>query len=146
MKTQHRIRKIAKNVRTWAEELQNEKLFWDRDLGGMCAIASYELFKRLRRAKLKPVICVAPGHAFVQCKDLVIDVTATQFNSSNIFLVNSPSFRLKPIEIRKAKEASKVAHFWKPLIKINDKKTFVNEMQNWSRDEIHPELLNLMRS
>ena len=150
MKTQYRIKRIATNVRKWAEELQDQKLFWDNDLSGMCGIASYELFKRLRRAKLKPTMCFAyeiyhGGHAFIQCQNLVVDVTATQFTTYTEVgkdgMLTSHKLSHKPIEIRKIKEASQAAEFWRTSVKAISKTQILNEIKDWPDDEIHPDLI-----
>ena len=74
-----RIKRIANNVRKWAENNRG-KFKVKENLTGMCGIASYELFKRLSRAKLKPTLCHSYfGHAFIECNKHIIDVTATQF-------------------------------------------------------------------
>ena len=76
-----RIDRIAKNVRAWADELAEQCYPGvSRDLETLCAVASGELLKRLRRANFKPVIVFNDQHAFVVCNGHIVDVTATQYN------------------------------------------------------------------
>ena len=80
MTDKKRILKIATNVRLWGEE--NNKSGLDEGLSGLCGICSYEIFMRLRKAKLAPQIVFTTGHVWVFCKGFVVDVTATQFDDS----------------------------------------------------------------
>ena len=47
----------------------------------MCAIASADVFRRLKAAGFKPEIWFKPDHAFVHVNGYIVDVTATQFSS-----------------------------------------------------------------
>jgi hypothetical protein len=85
MNTLSRIRRIASNTRQWTEKLQkNKPMTFSSNLRQMCGIASYELFTRLKRAKLNPTLCYSyRGHAFILCHEYIVDVTATQFGPNN---------------------------------------------------------------
>lgn len=97
------IKAIAYDVRRWAECLYDTSCHedWSPDLCGLCAIASGELTNRLQAAGYPARIAIGFGHCWVEVCGYYLDVTATQFNSSQIFpdvvmtpLANVPS-RLK---------------------------------------------------
>lgn len=75
------VKAIAYEVREWAEG----KVEPSSDLCGMCAIASAELYRRLKKHGIESEIhlyddsesCTA--HVFLVVDDHVVDVTATQF-------------------------------------------------------------------
>jgi hypothetical protein len=77
------IRSVATSTRKWAEINRGH---FASDLGGMCAKAAAELFKRLTEKGVKCQIGYSRGiggHCYVIVLDViewVIDVTATQFN------------------------------------------------------------------
>jgi hypothetical protein len=77
-------RNIATEVRKWVSGtyVKNFENFGS-DLAGLCAIASYHLFKALRTAGINCwfVINKWNSHSFVLLEnDMVIDITATQFS------------------------------------------------------------------
>ncbi len=127
-----RIRKIASNTRQWAEELQRTHQIWDSDLACMCGIASYELFKRLKKAGLSPTICFAEnsyeGHAFIRCQGYTIDVTATQFGIKDKTVVMAN------------RDAEAYKWFWVPIEKIKTKTGLLKKLAGWPRYQIHPDL------
>lgn len=91
---------IALSTRKWAERIDRERYSTCWDLSGYCAIASAELHKRLKRAKIKNQIGVwenehSECHCFCIVDDHVVDVTATQFRP----------FWNKPVVIMHTKEA-----------------------------------------
>jgi len=51
----------------------------DEDLTGACAIASYVLYRVLRKLNVSAKFALGDNHCWVQCSDWVIDLTATQF-------------------------------------------------------------------
>lgn len=134
--TLNKIKRIARDVRVWAEKLQEEQQQWDDNLGCMCVIASYELFKRLHKARLDPTICFADcdnyGHAFIRCRGYVVDVTATQFarKIDKVSIVPIKGIDYKTFE------------FWKPGVKVKSKRRLLSEVSFWPRDQLHPELVN----
>lgn len=73
----------ARAVRVWAEGVARSTGRDAESLRGMCAIAAFELFERLRAdPKLRGraiVFAKSEFHAFVMVDGLVVDVTATQF-------------------------------------------------------------------
>jgi hypothetical protein len=93
-----RIREVAQEVREWAETLKGVRL---TELCGYCAIASAELYKRLKRQGIGAEICVAHAptnacsHVFLIVEDQVVDVTATQF----------PEFHYERVVIMHEREA-----------------------------------------
>lgn len=78
-------------VRTLASRVRKAVKKWvypnpaisHRRLAGACGIASYTLYKALKRKGYNPnLVCWVSqfgGHAWVELGDIVIDVTATQF-------------------------------------------------------------------
>lgn len=79
---QNKIFQIAKQTRLWAEATAKRYKF-PADLCGMCCIASRYLFRALKRAGYRPKIALRlsswDSHAFIICKNLIIDITASQF-------------------------------------------------------------------
>ena len=75
-----RVRQIATNVRRWAERKNDRLDMFYSDLCGMCAIASAELFCRLKNEGFKPVLVHAFGHVYVELEGYIVDVTCTQFS------------------------------------------------------------------
>jgi len=78
---------IAHDVRLDMEMYAEDNDF-PKDLTGLCAIASSELFTRLKRKGLSPVICLnvldsCDCHVFVVVEDHIVDITATQFGKYN---------------------------------------------------------------
>ena len=78
------LRAIAQQVRSWAESYAHKNDgFTIRDLTGMCAIASGELWRRLHIQGQKATICMyddfGDSHVFVLYNGYLIDLTATQF-------------------------------------------------------------------
>jgi len=132
--TLSKIKRIAKDVRKWAERLQEQEQLWDNNLGCMCAIASYELFKRLRKARLDPTICFTNGddggHAFISCQGHIVDVTATQFTR-----------KIPKVIVIPVKEIDYMTYeFWRPGTRAKSKKRFLDEISGWPSYQIHPEL------
>jgi hypothetical protein len=83
------IRKIATQVRHWAEELAVANTYdFFPNLSGLCAIASAELWDRLTaggaEARIVANELYGEGHCFVMIDDIMIDVTATQFGQQKI--------------------------------------------------------------
>jgi len=78
---------IAYAVRDWAEDSSRKNLKVDEthevSLRGWCAVASGELWRRLKRAGIDSVIHMwvedVSAHVFVVVDDMVVDVTASQF-------------------------------------------------------------------
>ena len=92
----HAIKRIAREIRQWAELRRPRR--WDPNLGGMCAIAARELFRRLKIAGFKPVIVYTKDHAFIRIRNYIVDVTATQFNTQWI-LNQRDGKKYKPVEV-----------------------------------------------
>jgi hypothetical protein len=72
------IMQQASLSREWAENARPDV---SETLCGMCAIASADVFRRLKVAGFKPEIWFKPDHSFVHVKGYIVDVTATQFDS-----------------------------------------------------------------
>jgi len=109
------IGSVAAAVREWAERMQAELGHWADDLGGMCAVASYELFLALRRRGVDAAFAHNPGHAFVIVADRVVDITATQFDEEAVL-------------IRRLDEAS--GH-WKVRHRSRSPRQIKQTLRNW---------------
>lgn len=70
---------VAHQTRKWAEKHKPHEVAGH--LGGMCGIASAELFLRLKRRGIKSVIVMNKwgNHVFLRANGIIYDVTATQF-------------------------------------------------------------------
>lgn len=83
---------IASDVRKWAENYARNYGF-KKNLTGLCAIASAELHKRLKKAGIDTVIGMAQTekkrcHVFLIVEDVfILDVTATQFSKETFYRV-----------------------------------------------------------
>jgi len=79
---------ILRETRAWAEEVQAQFPFdYGDDLCGLCAVASKELFTRLKANGFKDVLIACNDcHCFVIYKGRVLDVTATQFRKPAIYI------------------------------------------------------------
>jgi hypothetical protein len=81
---QHRtIYNAARRARRWTEKN------WRRyravgDMCGMCGVSSTYLLKLLKKEGIRARIMAGDGHAYVQYKGYIIDVTATQFGNGKI--------------------------------------------------------------
>jgi len=87
MKPPIRFMEICRKAREWAEKYAREKTDFDRDLCGLCAIASAKLHVMLKRAKYETTIVYGDGHVFLLWEDHVVDITATQFGRRKIFII-----------------------------------------------------------
>jgi len=96
---QERLLAVAEDVRQWAED--RAPLGKEDDLNGMCAIASAELHRRLKKEGIASEIHMwlwdldESAHVYVVVDDHVLDVTATQFKQ----------FRTVPVVLMHCKEA-----------------------------------------
>ncbi len=75
------IRHIATEVRQETEQYAKKQITINPNLCGLCAIASAELFKRLKQIGHRPRICFTYGHCFIRVGAYLVDVTATQFRA-----------------------------------------------------------------
>src|SRR5258705_13818491 len=84
---------ITQRARYWAEDYVQEEWnegneWFDNDLCGMCAIASAKLWLELKAVGYEPMIVWSPvEHFFVLLDGHVIDITATQYNESEIVIL-----------------------------------------------------------
>jgi hypothetical protein len=123
-----KVRRIAHAARKWAEEYAEEHGKCS-DLMCLCAIASAELHKRLRAAKIPSVIIENKYHCFVLIEDKVVDITATQFKYA--LGVSEPVF------IRKHEDISH-HHFYKQTVQHEtvDSLREHQKKEGWPRDQI----------
>jgi hypothetical protein len=86
--TVKRLKQIAKEVRTWTEE---HSIYGNGMIDCMCAIASYEIFKRCKKLHIPIRFCVSDFHAYIKCGNIIVDVTADQFDNCPKVLVGKLS-------------------------------------------------------
>jgi hypothetical protein len=129
MKPLQRVKRIATNTRKWAESYQaRHQLDFTPNLCGMCSLASYELFKRLKRANLDPKYCLTPHHAFIKCQGHIVDVTATQFYNEH-----------QPVTVVKPRGQNKF--YWnKPTYHKTRKEIIKALAADWPEFQVHPEI------
>lgn len=138
MKKISRIKRIATNVRCWAEQRQKEDpKSYNKKLNCLCAISSYELFKRLKRAKINATVNFCNlGHAFVIVDDnILVDVTATQFNN---YWDDNPKFN--KIEIRELEDARDYSEWWSCDVTCSTKEEIAKEMYGWPSSQKHKDI------
>lgn len=89
--------RLARQARKAAEIIVKEENL-PRKMHGMCARASAILFELLYEAGFKPYICFGYGHCFLEVEDYLVDITASQFGYSKIFIVHLDDLfsKLKP--------------------------------------------------
>lgn len=87
MKKQTKLREILTTTREWAEEIaRHSPHHYKRDLCGLCAIVSKELFKRLTEAGFECSVGYNIKHCFVLYKSRILDLTASQFGKPRIYI------------------------------------------------------------
>ena len=75
-----KIVKLGEKIHDALVEMVKKTNLFPLDLGGSCAVASFFLVQEMEaRLGLKAELMVAPGHAFVEHRDRIYDITATQF-------------------------------------------------------------------
>lgn len=90
MNIRNYIRSIAKTTRAWADKVA-PKHGIPKDLNCFCAIGAKRLYKDLKKAGLRAWIAVNDtdefdSHVFVVCNGYIVDITASQFGESDIFI------------------------------------------------------------
>lgn len=108
--------KIRRRLKKYAKSGLNS--FDPNDLEGACTTAAYLTFLYLKDKKLKPTICLASNHAWVELDNLVIDLTATQFGVKRAVYITEKQkyFKNKKLsvdyfEIDRAKSIKKFKEF-----------------------------------
>lgn len=77
-----RVVEIARATRRWAMR-NRERFDADEDLGGMCAIASGYMHRKLAKEGIRSRLAINDVHCFVLVGRYLVDVTATQFNGDD---------------------------------------------------------------
>ena len=115
MKHFDRVRKVAIDVRRWAEKyVERRKQMYDEQLTGMCAIAAAELARRLVKEGIDDVELAmweddgCEAHVFVICHGHIVDVTATQYGATT-------GQKFLPVEIVRLEHAMNVLTQWTPM-------------------------------
>lgn len=86
--SKEQIVEIATRIREWAERSnRRRKNPFSSDLCGMCAIAAAKLFTELKKAGINARLVANDDHCFVQVRDMIVDVTATQFGKKPVLAV-----------------------------------------------------------
>jgi hypothetical protein len=133
------IRKIAREVRLWAEKIQQNdpEDIYPKDLCGLCAIATAKLHMQLKKNKIKSTIVYGDHHVFLVVDDFVVDVTATQFPNT---LRGFGFFRAPKIlivswkKLQVSKRRGEISP-WTDTVRFNS----VNKLAKWQRKEDWPE-------
>lgn len=121
-----KVIQIATQTRKWAEK---HDYAFNTDLKGMCAIASVELFKRLKNENFNPQLKVAihgiGSHVFVVIDNFIIDITATQFGHS------------KKVVIKNKKEFTIINWYWRSNKTFKTHKNLIKFQQKtgWSKNQ-----------
>jgi len=129
------LREHAHAVRRWARRRRarvNGGGF-GKDLCGMCAIASAELFSRLEKHRVKDLCILVHdtgeyGHCYVGADRYIVDVTAAQFRRRDVAAV----------DIRPRVEAANVLRAWQPTHKVRSVRQLIELQQDlgWPRRQI----------
>lgn len=98
------IRPIARTVRQWAERHLTRKKQKDfhraKDLSCMCAYASTILFVALsKHANIAQHLYFVQGpcHCYLRFKDIIIDITATQFGARDAIVIQRKNTQIDGI-------------------------------------------------
>lgn len=87
------VLQVAKRTRKACESYAKETNIFAEDLNSMCAIASAYLMKRLSCARIRAEFVIGTydgsDHCWVEHKDKIIDITATQFGILQAVFVTS---------------------------------------------------------
>ena len=86
--TVKQLTQIAEEVRVWAED---NSIYGKGIVDCMCAIASYEIFKRCKKLHIPVRFCVSDFHAYIKFDEIIVDVTADQFDKCPKVLVGKLS-------------------------------------------------------
>ena len=120
------IKDIAKKVHRWALRHREKFTGWkSSDLNGMCAIASWELFKRLKNVGYKPIVCANGGHFFIKLNKYLIDITSKQFDE-------------KAITIMPISKANK--WWWEIEERITNERGLRKVQRDWDNSQKHPDI------
>lgn len=91
-----KILTCIRQARQWVLRFVRHKPQFTHGLAGACAIASCKLFISLNKAKVRGVkLWYGEAHAFLQVKNYIVDVTASQFGHEPILIVKIGSARHK---------------------------------------------------
>lgn len=126
----------ALRARRKTEKIQrhNRSLF-DKDLTGLCGVASVILWKELKKDKITAQIIANDEHAFVMYKGHILDVTATQFSRSN------PQVLIKPRPMQGNES------WWCIQDKFRSAKSFMEYQKSvdWPGEQIFLDYAHLVR-
>jgi len=133
MKPITQVRQVAQYFRKWAEENVNTHGFGWRNLTGMCAIASFEIFDTLRLAGFNVEYCANSKHAFVIVHEsgieYLVDVTATQFGRE------LPKVIVTKYEERPVNPKRRYFNYWLIESRTRTTEGVRNILSNWPTDQ-----------
>jgi hypothetical protein len=120
------VKKIATNVRQWAENNRNVA-HASFDLCGMCAVASVKLSLELTNRNIPHELAYRKDHVFVLCEDYIVDVTATQFGND-----------YQTVEVLQRSNVHPRENHWKVTRKFKTVKGLINRlnMERWPKSQI----------
>lgn len=80
--TEKKIKKILKSIRKQLGKYSDDTGYSDSyELGGMCGVCSYVIFKVFRDMGMKPMFHMGDYHCYVTMDGYWIDLTLKQFNN-----------------------------------------------------------------
>lgn len=133
------VRDLARDVREWTEQLYFVRQQSDGLTGrplptlcGYCAIASAELWRRLRDqgiySQLHVSYTVYGSHVYVVLEDHIVDVTATQFHDITV--------DHDQLYIRHARMSAHVYHQTTEIFETADDLRRFQRQGRWPKDQI----------
>jgi len=95
-----KIRQIALKIRLRCEDYVGSRGYFASNLGSMCGIASYALKEALDCAHIDVILIYGfyeeTGHCWLEYRDVIIDITATQFGvRRKVFITHCLNKRYK---------------------------------------------------
>lgn len=123
-------------TRWWAEAYANRKGM-GAHLAGMCAIASFELWKRLKAAGIKAEVVHCDGHVLVRAflsRSWLIDLTATQFRD------DLPHTWFPQSLGHAQRHIPGFEYAYQRLCSARSLRGIENLFSDWYTEEIHPDL------
>lgn len=109
----YKVKVIAQRVRTWAEKMAPQFGF-DKDLCGMCALASTKLHHELKKQGIESHLQYADGHVYLKVGERIVDVTATQFGTrKKVFAAHNPEHAFRALTGMSEPDRDYGANPWK---------------------------------
>lgn len=117
--------KIISQTRKWAMR-NRHKYNVSSDLSCMCAIASAKLFKNLKKININSTLTLSDYHCWIELKDIIIDITASQFCETPILIMEKNLY----YKILKEKD-----YLEEEIFHYNNYKIFLKHMKLWPKTQ-----------